>query len=364
MGAAGWSTKADAGALCGYEATGTVFLNAGTLAAHSGCFYLFNAPAAAQIMSVSTTLDYTKASAATALCAYSFAAVGGDTLRRCGAGTTANAVATSGANWFEMGIYNEGDSAIGLVTPRANNVVFANGWVTLSDPTAPGLAANGPSGVQTGLSAARSVGGLGSRERRALGRVCDRRRCAHRAARPGLLVAVRSRGERQRRDRPLGTRRRTACRDGLRGLLRRRRGAHRPARVHRRPQRARAAADPGRARPVGARTRLVGARADRAHADDADRRRRRDVADPRLRAVGRRRPRPDRSRRAAGGRAARPACSPSTAPTRSTSSSATPAVTARPRRARGCTGTVPPPRPGTMPSRRRSGSSRRATART
>jgi hypothetical protein len=153
MGAAGWSSKADAGALCGYEGTGTVFLNAGALPAHSGCFYLFNAPAAAQIMSVNTTLGYTKASAATALCAYSFAAVAGDTLRRCGAGTTANAVATSGANWFEMGIYNEGDSAIALATPRANNVVFASGWVTLSDPTAPGLAANGPTGVQTGLSA-------------------------------------------------------------------------------------------------------------------------------------------------------------------------------------------------------------------
>ena len=153
MGAAGWSAKADAGALCGYEATGTVFLNAGTLPAHSGCFYLFNAPAAAQIMSVNTTLGYTKASAATALCAYSFAAVAGDTLRRCSAGTTANAVAASGANWFEMGIYNEGDSAIALATPRANNVVFASGWVTLSDPTAPGLAANGPAGVQTGLSA-------------------------------------------------------------------------------------------------------------------------------------------------------------------------------------------------------------------
>ena len=153
MGAAGWSAKADAGALCGYEGSGTVFLNAGTLPAHSGCFYLFNAPASAQIMSVNTTLGYTKASAATALCAYSFAAVAGDTLRRCAAGTTANAVATSGANWFEMGIYDEGDSAIALATPRANNVVFASGWVTLSDPTAPGLAANGPTGVQTGLSA-------------------------------------------------------------------------------------------------------------------------------------------------------------------------------------------------------------------
>jgi hypothetical protein len=153
MGAAGWNSKADAGALCGYEGIGTVFLNAGVLPAHSGCFYVFNAPAAAQIMAVNTTLDYVKASAATALCAYSVAAVAGDTLRRCSAGTTANAVAASGASWFEMGIYNEGDSAIALATTRANNVVFASGWVTLADPSAPGLAANGPSGVQTGLTA-------------------------------------------------------------------------------------------------------------------------------------------------------------------------------------------------------------------
>ena len=152
MGAAGWSAKADAGALCGFEGSGTIFLNAGTLPAHSGCFYLFNAPADAQIIAVNTTLGYTKASAATALCVYSFAAVAGDTLRRCGGGTTANAVAASGANWFEMGIYNEGASAIALATPRANNVVFASGWVTLADPSAPGLAANGPAGVQSGLS--------------------------------------------------------------------------------------------------------------------------------------------------------------------------------------------------------------------
>ncbi|HEY3614416.1 MAG TPA: hypothetical protein VGK92_11950, partial [Gaiellales bacterium] len=153
MGAAGWDSKPDAGALCGYEGTGTLYLNAGTLPAHSGCFYVFDAPAEAQIVAVSTTLGYAKASAATALCAYSFAAVAGDTMRRCSGGTTANAIAASGANWFEMGIYNEGDSPIALATSRANNVVFASGYVTLSDPTAPGLAANGPTGVQTGLSA-------------------------------------------------------------------------------------------------------------------------------------------------------------------------------------------------------------------
>ena len=150
---AGWTARPDAGTICGYEGTGTVFLNAGTLAAHTGCLYLFNAPAAAQILAVNTTLGYSKASAATGLCAYSFASQPGDTLRRCSGGTYANAVATSGANWVELGLYNEGGTPIALATSRANNVVFSSGWVTLSDPTAPGLAANGPTGLQTGLSA-------------------------------------------------------------------------------------------------------------------------------------------------------------------------------------------------------------------
>ena len=102
MGAAGWSAKADAGALCGFEGSGTIFLNAGTLPAHSGCFYLFNAPADAQIIAVNTTLGYTKASAATALCVYSFAAVRGT---RCAAAAAARRrtrsprAAPTGSRW-------------------------------------------------------------------------------------------------------------------------------------------------------------------------------------------------------------------------------------------------------------------------
>ena len=99
-----------------------MFLNAGTLGAHDGCLYLFNAPAAAQITSVTTTLSYVKASAATALCAYSFAAQPGDTLRRCSAGTFTNSVSTSLANWVELGLYNEGGAPIAVATSRANNV--------------------------------------------------------------------------------------------------------------------------------------------------------------------------------------------------------------------------------------------------
>jgi hypothetical protein len=151
--AAGWTPKADAGAVCGYEGSGTVFLNAGTLAAHSGCLYLFNAPANAQIQTVNVSLSYAKASAATGLCAYSFGALPGDTMRRCSGGSFANAIAASGASWVELGLYNEGGSPIALATARANNVVFTSGWVTIADPTAPELAAGGPSGIQTGLSA-------------------------------------------------------------------------------------------------------------------------------------------------------------------------------------------------------------------
>jgi hypothetical protein len=126
----GWTPRPDAGSVCGYEGAGTVFLNAGTLAAHSGCLYLFNAPGQAQILAVNTTFGFAKASPATGLCAYSFAAQPGDTLRRCSGGTYANAVATSGANWVELGLYNEGGTPVAISTPRANNVVFSSGWVT------------------------------------------------------------------------------------------------------------------------------------------------------------------------------------------------------------------------------------------
>ena len=54
---------------------------------------------------------YSKASAATALCAYSFSALPGATLRRCGGGTFEDGVAPNGSNWVELGLYNEGDVA-------------------------------------------------------------------------------------------------------------------------------------------------------------------------------------------------------------------------------------------------------------
>ena len=96
MTAAGWIVWPHAGAICGYEGVGTLWLNAGTLPAHTGCFYLFNAPGLGQIVAVNASHGFVKASTATAMCAYSVAAVGGDTLRHCSGGSFVDAIATSG----------------------------------------------------------------------------------------------------------------------------------------------------------------------------------------------------------------------------------------------------------------------------
>jgi hypothetical protein len=159
MSASGWIPNAQAGPICGFEGVGTLWLNAGTLPAHNGCFYLFNAPAAAQIVAVNVSHGFAKASAATALCTYSFAAQPGDTLRHCSGGSFGDAIATSGANWVELGLYNESALGIAIATARANNAVYAGGFVTLSDPTPPAVWANGPTGVQAGLSAVLDFAG-------------------------------------------------------------------------------------------------------------------------------------------------------------------------------------------------------------
>ncbi|MDX6563682.1 MAG: hypothetical protein QOD65_3496, partial [Gaiellales bacterium] len=159
MSAAGWVANAQAGAICGYEGVGTLWLNAGTLPAHTGCFYLFNAPAGGQIVAVNVSHGFAKASAATALCTYSFAAQPGDTLRHCSGGSFGDAIATSGANWVQLGLYNEGGAGIAIATARANNAVYAGGFVTVSDPTPPAVWANGPTGVHSGLTAVLDYAG-------------------------------------------------------------------------------------------------------------------------------------------------------------------------------------------------------------
>ena len=113
----------------------------------------FNAPGYGQIVAVNVAYGFAKASPASALCTYSFAAVPGDTLRHCAGGSFSDAIATSGANWVELGLYNEGNTGIAITTARANNAAYAGGWVTISDPTQPEVWANGPTGVQSGLTA-------------------------------------------------------------------------------------------------------------------------------------------------------------------------------------------------------------------
>ena len=226
--AAGWTAKPDAGAVCGYEGTGTVFLNAGTLPAHSGCFYLFNAPGAGpdhgrqRDRSATPRRAPRRRSAPTpsrrsraTRCA---AAPAGRTRTRSrrAARTGSSSASTTRAR-----------TPIALATPRANNVVFSSGWVTLADPTAPGLAANGPTrradrplarmlqwAASDPESGAPAVA-YADRRRRA------RRRCAGRRARgcaaraPAAAPAI-DLG---------GARRRAAFRHRLRAVVRRRRGA-------------------------------------------------------------------------------------------------------------------------------------------
>ena len=62
-----------------------------------------------------------------------------------------NAVATNGANWVELGLYNEGDCRLRSRRPAPTTSSFVERLVTLSDPTAPGLAAAGPPACRPAL---------------------------------------------------------------------------------------------------------------------------------------------------------------------------------------------------------------------
>jgi hypothetical protein len=140
----GWATRLDgtSGAQCGFEDIGTVFLGAGTLASHTGCFELFNAPAQSSILGVEVWFTLAKASAAPALCARSF--TGGFSrvpLNQCASVSDAHASipvdGSAGAKWVELGLYNDGSTPVTLTTARANNIRFERGWVLLDDPTGP-----------------------------------------------------------------------------------------------------------------------------------------------------------------------------------------------------------------------------------
>ena len=202
------------------------------------------------------------------------------------AGRSTNAVAASGANWVELGLYNEGATPIALATARANNVVFASGWVTLADPTAPGSPASGPSGRADRPLGRAGLGGLRSRERRARRsptRSTAARSSALRGQACSWLCGTDAGGSAAI---DLG-----ALADGPHSITVYAQsyadaGAQRrPDRVHRRSHRAGAARHPGRAgrRRVG--DRLVGTRARRADDLIADGERRGRLDGARLRAV-------------------------------------------------------------------------------
>ena len=275
---------------------------------------------------------------------------------RCAAAAAApidDAVAASGANWVELGIYNEG-ARRSRSPPRAPTTSSSSsGWVTLSDPSAPGLAANGPTGVQSGLSAsARS--GRSATPRAARRRSPTRSTAApDRAARPGVLLALRHRRERQRR-------RSTSARsptgrtrvDGLCASRTRTRGAA-SARSRSRVDRTAPAQPQVHVAPDagGAGVRLVGSRAVALSISTADRGRRRQLPPARLRPLGRAscstdapraRSRPRRSRRAAPSRRRRLRAR--------RRRSATPRATARPRARADCAGTAPAARARRRPA--------------
>ena len=222
MGAAGWIAKADAGAICGFEGIGTLFLERRD---------------AARALRLLLPLQRAGRGADPGGQRDALLRQGerGDrTLRVLVRGATGRHAAPlrrrdvrarpwprAAPTGSSSGIYNEGDVPIALTTSRANNVVFVSGWVTLADPTAPAVAANGPTGVQTGLSALLQWS-ASDPESGAPAVAYSVDGGTHPAARAGLLVAVRHARQRQRRARPERPRRRRALGDRLRAVVRRR----------------------------------------------------------------------------------------------------------------------------------------------
>ena len=197
-----------------------------------------------------TTLSYVKASAATALCAVLVRRAArrhaAPLQRRARSRTPSRRAAPTGSSSAST---TRAARRSRSRRPRANNVVFAGGWVTLSDPTPPALSASGPTGVQSGLSAelqwAASDPESGAP---AVTYAID----------GGARVALRGQAcswlcgtgdDRHCGDRPRRARRRAAFAHRLRAVVRRRRCQRRTAALHASTARPPAqAADPGRAR--------------------------------------------------------------------------------------------------------------------
>ena len=325
---------------------------------------------AAQIVAVNVAHGYAKASAATALCTYSFAA---RPATRCAAAPAARSRTrsrASGANWVELGLYNEGGVADrARDRPCQQRRVRRAASVTLSDPDGAGASGRpGPAGVQAGLTA--ELQWSASDPESGAPSVAYAIDGGARVGTPraGLLVALRHGRQRRRATLDLQRpRRRAALGDGLLPVLRRcasGRTARSPSRVDRTaPARPQIHVVPDAAAAAG---RLVGSRArSRCRSRPATARRRRQLAPARLRPIGRARrtTRPPAGALSARGRA-RVGALDGGGSTASKSSNATPPATARRRRARRCAGTaLRRPCPPT-PRRRRSDRWPRATVRT
>jgi hypothetical protein len=135
----GLAPKTDLGAPCTYPGAAASAL-AGTFPGSGGCFFIFNAPGAATIQSLTVTGQFNKASTSPNLCAHSFSDIGSPSpLNLCNGGSFSQVIPVANGRWTEIGLYNKTTTPIAIGTSNANNVNLAGGTITLDDPTPPGL---------------------------------------------------------------------------------------------------------------------------------------------------------------------------------------------------------------------------------
>ena len=150
-----------------------------------------------------STHGFAKASAATALCTYSFAARAGRHAAPLRRRLVQRRDRHERRQLGRARALQRGRLADRASRPRAPTTrSYAGGWVTLSDPTPPEVWANGPTGVQSGLTALLEWAASDSESGSPAVVLLDRRRRARGAARAGVLVDLRHARQRQRRPRP------------------------------------------------------------------------------------------------------------------------------------------------------------------
>ena len=150
--------------MCGYEGDGTLWLNAGTLPAHSGCC-TSSTPPPTRRSSPSTRRTGSPRRAPRPDCARTRSRGA----RRHAAPLQRRHVRRrhrdergqlGRARDLQRGRHAASRSPRRVPTTSSS----PSGWVTLADPTPPGLSANGPTGVQSGARGADPVAGIRQRE--------------------------------------------------------------------------------------------------------------------------------------------------------------------------------------------------------